>query len=306
MRSGIVIIHKEKGMTSHQVVGQVRRILHERKIGHSGTLDPDVTGVLPLCIGQATRLIEYIQDQDKSYRAEMTLGYSTATQDASGELVAQGSPDGITEEHVQHAFEHFQGWIWQTPPAYSALKVQGKRAYELARAGEEVHLQKRRVHIYEIKLVSFQTSNDEVKVLFDVTCSKGTYIRTICHDIGAWLGCPAHMSGLVRTRSGPFSLGEAYTLAEVQSAMNEGDIGRVIRAPRAAVAHLPVWQVSEGLEKRMRSGQSISLAPLQLHRRWPQDCLIQVVSHTDDLIAIYRIAHNEHGSDVAKPEKVFS
>jgi tRNA pseudouridine55 synthase len=305
MVSGILVVNKEAGMTSHQVVNKVRKLTGIRKIGHAGTLDPEVTGVLPLCLGQATRLIEFIQEQPKRYRAQATFGYSTTTQDATGEIVTKGTVQHLTMELVQEALSQLQGTILQTPPAYSALKVNGKRAYELARSGETVTLQARTVTIYEIRLLSFEKGEDLANVEFDVTCSKGTYVRTLCHDLGVMLNCPAHMSKLVRTQSGPYTLQDAMTLAEIEMTIRERSLACMLNPPISALPHLPAWRVDMTLAKRIRSGQSISLSPLGLQAYWNPGTKIKVITDEQELLAIYHVSRNTTGRDVAKPVKVF-
>jgi tRNA pseudouridine55 synthase len=306
MLSGILVVNKEAGKTSNQIVGTVRKLTGFKKIGHAGTLDPDVTGVLPLCLGSATRLIEYIQEQQKSYRAEVTFGFSTTTQDASGETVAVGNTDHITEQLVKASLEKFRGNGVQTPPAYSALKVNGKRAYELARAGESVELQPRPITIYDIELLSFVRGEKTATAEFDVTCSKGTYVRTLCHDLGDVVGCPAHMSRLVRTRSGPFTIEDAKTLSEIESAIRSNQFATILLPPVTALLHVTSWTVDEELTRRIRSGQSISLRPLHLQDHWQAGTRLRVMSEQQELLAIYEVVRNEHGIDVAKPVKVFS
>jgi tRNA pseudouridine55 synthase len=306
MVSGILVVNKEAGMTSHQVVNKVRKLTGIQKIGHAGTLDPEVTGVLPLCLGQATRLIEFIQEQPKRYRAQATFGYSTTTQDATGEIVTRGTVQHLTMELVQEALCQLRGSILQTPPAFSALKVNGKRAYELARSGETVTLEARPVTIYEIRLLSFEKGEDRANAEFDVTCSKGTYVRTLCHDLGVMLNCPAHMSKLVRTQSGPYSLQDAMTLSEIEMTIREQSLACMLKPPTTALPHLPAWRVDMTLAKRIRSGQSISLSPLGLQAYWTPGIKVKVITDKQELLAIYQVFRNTAGRDVAKPVKVFA
>ena len=184
MYNGIINIYKEKGFTSHDVVAKMRGILRQKKIGHTGTLDPDATGVLPVCLGSATKLCDMLTDRDKEYEAVMQLGISTDTQDLSGEVLEE-CPVTVTEEEVRNAILSFIGDYDQIPPMYSALKVNGKKLYELARAGKEVERQPRAVTIYDITILDMKLP----EVTFRVSCSKGTYIRTLCYDIGVKCGC---------------------------------------------------------------------------------------------------------------------
>ena len=205
--SGIINLNKPKGMTSHDCVSAVRRIIGIRRVGHTGTLDPMAEGVLPICIGTAARIMEYLDIDYKTYRAEMTLGITTDTQDVWGKTVKEHTGSVPPLVQIAEAFEDFRGEIEQTPPKYSALKVNGKKLYEYARAGEEVEIKKRKVFIKDLQINTTELSGS--KVSFDVTCSKGTYIRTICHDVGEMLGCGGAMSGLVRLASGVFKLEDA-------------------------------------------------------------------------------------------------
>ncbi|KPI53493.1 pseudouridine synthase [Clostridioides difficile] len=210
----IISILKPTGMTSHDVVSRVRKILNIKKVGHTGTLDPDASGVLPICIGKATKVCEVILNKDKSYICELTLGISTDTYDASGEILKKVDNFKLSNEDIEKAFDTQRGEISQLPPIYSALKVNGKRMCDLVRSGRqsEITLKTRRVNIKDIKILSIEGN----KVMFYVECSKGTYVRSICHDIGEYLGCGAHMSFLNRTSSGKFDLDNSITLEELE------------------------------------------------------------------------------------------
>lgn len=217
---GVIVIRKEKGFTSHDVVAKLRGILHMKKIGHTGTLDPDAEGVLPVALGKATRLVDMITDKEKTYEAVMRLGVVTDTQDMSGTVLSQTTELSVTEEELCTVVSSFVGDYMQVPPMYSALKVNGKKLYELAREGKTVERKPRPVHFYEIEIldISFPL------VRFRVTCSKGTYIRTLCHDIGEKLGCGAAMESLLRTKVGRFTLDDAITLAQTEEAVQKGTI----------------------------------------------------------------------------------
>ncbi|MFC4768833.1 tRNA pseudouridine(55) synthase TruB [Effusibacillus consociatus] len=302
--NGIIVVNKPKGMTSHQVVGKVRRILGIKKIGHTGTLDPDVDGVLPLCIGSATRIAEYLLDQSKAYKGEVTFGFSTTTQDASGEVVEQVDQVFLTEEQVNLAFSRFHGEIEQIPPAFSALKVDGKRAYELARQGEQVVLAARKVTIYSIEILHMDLSTDYPRVQFRVECSKGTYIRTLCHDLGRELGVPSHMSRLTRIRSGPFTLEMSHTLEELERAKEEGEIGRYLLSASVAVEYLPVYSVSDKQERRVLNGMEMTFPLVETFALAVGD-RIRIESRSGKLLAIYRVVRVEDQEVFTKPEKVF-
>lgn len=216
---GIIVIRKEKGYTSHDVVARLRGILHMKKIGHTGTLDPEAEGVLPVALGKATRLVDMLTEKEKTYEAVMRLGVVTDTQDMTGTILSQAE-EMPSSEQIQEAVGAFLGDHMQVPPMYSALKVNGKKLYELAREGKTVERKARPVHFYEIEILEIEIP----LVRFRVTCSKGTYIRTLCHDIGEKLECGAAMETLLRTRVGRFDLEDAVTLAQVEEAVQDGRI----------------------------------------------------------------------------------
>lgn len=222
----IVNILKPTGMTSHDVVSRVRKILNIKKVGHTGTLDPDASGVLPICIGKATKVSELILNKDKSYICELTLGITTDTYDSSGEIVEKVESFNVSEEDIKKAFETQLGEIDQLPPIYSALKVNGKRMCDLVRSGreDEIVLKTRKVNIKQIDILSIK----ENKVMFYVKCSKGTYVRSICYDIGKYLGCGGHMSFLNRTSSGKFNLQNSITLEELEEYNKNNTLEKVL------------------------------------------------------------------------------
>ncbi len=210
--NGIINVLKPSEMTSHDVVSFIRKNFNMKKVGHTGTLDPNAAGVLPICIGKATRVAEYFNDFNKSYRGEVTLGSSTDTQDKYG-VTLETSEKEVSEEEIINIFSEFHGDIKQTPPMYSAIKQNGKKLYELAREGKTVERKQRDITIYNIEILK---NYDNRRILFDVDCSKGTYVRTICNDIGENLGTFGHMSFLMRTKVGNFDLETAYTLDEIE------------------------------------------------------------------------------------------
>lgn len=222
---GIINVYKEKGFTSHDVVARLRGILHQKKIGHTGTLDPDATGVLPVCIGRATKVCELLTDKSKSYTAVVRLGIVTDTQDMTGEILREREVTvGLKE--IKEAVAGFTGELWQTPPMYSAVKVNGKRLYELARQGIEVERKKRKITVYSCEVTEYHPETNEFTM--EVTCSKGTYIRTLCHDIGEKLLCGACMASLVRTRVDVFSLSEAHTLSQIEQICQVGKMEEIL------------------------------------------------------------------------------
>ncbi len=218
MINGMLNVYKEAGFTSHDVVAKLRGILKQKKIGHTGTLDPDAVGVLPVCLGNGTRLCDMLADQNKEYVALLHLGVITDTQDMSGKVLAQGTVSCSEEELRQAAFS-FLGEYGQIPPMYSALKGNGKKLYELAREGKEIERKPRTVTIKEIEILSVELPFVKMRV----ECSKGTYIRTLCHDIGAKLGCGGAMEELTRTRVGSFVLEDALTLSEIEQMVHGGE-----------------------------------------------------------------------------------
>jgi len=281
--SAMLVLDKPSGMTSQQAVTRVKRLLSFRKAGHSGILDPDVTGVLPILFGSATRLAEYITDATKAYEAFAVLGFSTDTQDATGQILATGDPAGVTDEQIQQALRSFVGHIEQVPPQYSALKVGGVRAYTLARKGIEAPLVPRTVRVEQIAHLATTRAPGKVTIHFRILCGKGTYVRTICHDLGKQLGVPAHMASLIRTQSGPFTLSDAVSLSAVE------EQGRLLlMAPEVAVAHLPKIVVEE--QEAVLVDHGARLRP----RDWPlaigQD--VRVHDQTDELLAIYTVVDN--------------
>lgn len=215
---GLLIINKPRGWTSHDVVAKLRNILSQPKVGHTGTLDPDATGVLCICIGKATKLAQYASELEKEYRVVMKLGVITDTQDATGRVLKETKDFDITITEIMEAFKKFSGKIKQIPPMYSAVKVAGVPLYRLARKGKEIPREPREVYIKEIRLLEYSG----VLIKFDVICSKGTYIRTLCNDMGNYLGVGAHMYSLERLRSGEFSINDAMTIEEVEALKKSG------------------------------------------------------------------------------------
>lgn len=224
--NGIINLKKEAGMTSHDAVFKLRKILGTKKIGHGGTLDPDVVGVLPIAVGKATRMVEFMQDEGKIYEGEITLGYSTTTEDDSGEVVSETpvlSP--LNENLVDEAIASLTGPITQIPPMYSAVKVNGRKLYEYARAGQEVERPERQVTIYQFERISPISYESELaRFTFRVKCSKGTYIRTLSVDLGEKLGYAAHMSYLTRTSAAGLQLDDALTLSEIEEKVQAGEL----------------------------------------------------------------------------------
>ena len=241
MKSGIINVYKEKGFTSFDVVAKLRGILKTKKIGHTGTLDPDAEGVLPVCIGRATKVCDILTDKDKVYEAVMLLGVETDTQDTSGEVLKE-LPVEVSEEAMREAILSFVGDYAQIPPMYSALKVNGKKLYELAREGKTVERKARNVHIFSIEIMEIALP----RVCMSVHCSKGTYIRTLCHDIGQKLGCGGCMEKLLRTKVGVFELKNTLKLAEIDELSKQGIVEeRIISVDELFDDYLKVWMQKE-------------------------------------------------------------
>lgn len=301
-RNGVIVVDKPAGMTSHDCVSRIRRLYKTKKAGHTGTLDPEVTGVLPICLGQATRLVEYLQELPKRYEVVMRIGYATTTEDAAGEVTERQEvdPGSITEERITELFRSFLGEIEQIPPMYSAVKVNGKRLYELAREGAVIERQSRKVTIYELTLTGISVEEQMVDVRFTCTCSKGTYMRTLCVDLGQALGYPAHMKKLRRTKSGPFTEQEAVPLdvLEEQAAKGE-DLSRFVRSIREAVSFLPAVQVKQERVKAVLNGLTTALPGADL-KEGSLVCLFA----GDQLLGIHRVCRGDKGL-FAKAEKVF-
>lgn len=245
MIDGVINVYKERGYTSHDVVAKLRGILRQKKIGHTGTLDPEAEGVLPVCLGKATRLCDMLTDKRKTYRAGLLLGRETDTQDVWGTVLRQrdGEWDAADQEAVREAIMGFVGEYAQIPPMYSALKVNGKKLYELARAGKAVERQPRQVFIYDIEIGSMELP----RVVMTVSCSKGTYIRTLCHDIGARLGWGGCMESLVRTNVERFEIEDSLTLAQIEELRDQGTLGDHVVSVEDMFSHCPgVMTAQEG------------------------------------------------------------
>ena len=230
----IINVYKEKGFTSHDVVAKLRGICKQKKIGHTGTLDPEAVGVLPVCLGSATKLCDMLTDKTKEYVAVLKLGVVTDTQDLTGTILEE-HPVTVTEEQIREVIFSFQGDQLQIPPMYSALKVNGKKLYELAREGKEVERAARPITIHEIEILKEELPEITIRV----SCSKGTYIRTLCHDIGEKLGCGAAMETLLRTKVGRFTLDDAITLAQTEEAVRNGVIEQRILGIEEILAEYP-------------------------------------------------------------------
>jgi len=256
---GFLNVLKPPGMSSAGVVGMVRRFLGGAKVGHGGTLDPEAAGVLPLMVGKATRLFDYMQEKEKAYVAEVAFGIATDTQDAQGMPVLRGE-NWPQEDALREILPGFLGDIWQHPPMFSALKQEGKRLYELAREGKSAQVPARQVSVHALRLERMTPGHG---ALLHVHCSKGFYVRTLCHDLGERLGCPAHLRFLLRTRSGVFTLDNAHTLETLEAAAQEGNLAKCLLPMEITLGHLPKAEVPRGLRRAFLNGSPLPWAALE-------------------------------------------
>ena len=283
MYNGVINIYKEKGFTSHDVVAKMRGILKQKKIGHTGTLDPDAEGVLPVCLGSATKLCDMLTDKEKEYVAVMRLGVVTDTQDLSGTVLKE-MPVNVSEEEALTAIKSFEGEYGQVPPMYSALKVDGKRLYELARQGKEVERKPRLITIFETEILSVNMP----EITFRVRCSKGTYIRTLCHDIGEKLGCGAAMADLKRTQSGQFKQDTAIRLSELEQIRDEDSVDKVLIPVDEMFADYAAVHVPEEITRLVQNGNSFYLNQIFERRMFGNEEPVRVYDRTGRFYGVYR------------------
>ncbi|WP_274655251.1 tRNA pseudouridine(55) synthase TruB [Paenibacillus humicola] len=300
---GILAVWKPAGWTSHDVVARVRRLLRIKRIGHAGTLDPEVTGVLPLCIGRATRVVEYVQELPKAYEAVLQLGIATDTEDLTGRVLEELPNVSVSEADVRRALRSFVGEIEQVPPMYSAVKVDGKRLYELARSGRVVERKPRRVTIYQLELLGLELDLPHPVIRLSAVCSKGTYIRTLCADIGRALGVPAAMAGLTRTVSGGIAAEQCLTLEQIEALQSSGQLADKLIPADRAIAHMPAATVGMDAARSAFQGKRI---PLRL-----ADGLSPESSSEGRLVRLYGedgtfLGIFECGDEALKPVKVFT
>lgn len=297
MINGILNVHKEAGYTSHDVVAKLRGILKQKKIGHTGTLDPDATGVLPVCLGKATKLCDMLTDKDKTYEAVLLLGTVTDTEDSSGRIVKQQEVS-CQKEEIEKAILSFVGQYDQVPPMYSALKVNGKKLYELAREGKVVERKARPVTIHSITIQGYDLEHQRVKL--SVSCSKGTYIRTLCHDIGQKLGCGACMDRLVRTKVSRFAIEDSVTLTEIEQLRDQQILEEYIVPIDEMFASYQAVYVREEDCKLIYNGNAFRIDHIQGNDSL-EGTMFRVYDATGTFIGIY-----ERKSDIEfKPVKMF-
>jgi len=292
---GILNLDKPRGKTSFEVVAAVRRLSGERGVGHGGTLDPEATGVLPICLGQGTRLVEFLAEAKKTYRAEIELGISTDTYDATGKVTGRGDTSALTREEVEAAAASFSGLVEQIPPMYSAVKHQGVPLYRWARAGVELPRTAREVEFFRIEILEWQTP----LFTLEVGCSKGAYIRSLAHDLGEKLGCGAHLKNLVRLSSGPFHISDAVTMSQIEDAFREGSWSELIHPIDVAVLHLPVMTVGDDDERAIINGRPLWLA----QEEGPSEGVCRAYSHSGRFVAILRY---DEARGCWQPRKVFA
>jgi len=290
---GILNIDKPQGITSYRVVAVVKRLSGERRVGHAGTLDPLATGVLPVGIGQATRMVEFLADASKTYRAGIELGLTTDTYDASGQVVQRGEPSGINRGQVEAALVPFRGAIHQTPPMYSAVRHRGKKLYQLARAGITVERKSRPAKIHRLDIIDFQPP----LITVEVECGKGTYIRSLAHDLGQVLGCGAILKSLVRLRYGPFDIQDAVSISRLEDAFDSGYWEHFLHPMDCVLSAWPAVVVDEATEQVIRNG-----LPVALSLESPDDRRCRTYTADGHFLGVLRF-----GKETGRwhPEKVF-
>ncbi|NLW07384.1 MAG: tRNA pseudouridine(55) synthase TruB [Clostridia bacterium] len=300
---GFINILKPPGCTSHDVVQRLRRLLQQKRIGHGGTLDPLAVGVLPVAVGKATRLLEYLQLEEKSYRAEFIVGIRTDTQDLSGRVLSRVACSEIKYEDLQEAANYFTGTIKQVPPMTSAVHFRGQRLYKLARQGLEVERPAREVNIKQFRLVRCWREEPYIRVMADITCSKGTYIRTLGADWGDFLGYGATLAFLIRSRVGNFKLEEAWTMEEIEASIDRGD--RQFLLPLAAgLSHLPLINLTPKVVKPVVNGAAVKLAELAPTAAIKMGSVFRL-EIDGKLVAVARVVTGAGGERLLQPQKVF-
>ncbi|UXV43366.1 tRNA pseudouridine(55) synthase TruB [Staphylococcus simulans] len=304
MMEGILPVFKERGLTSHDVVFKLRKILHTKKVGHTGTLDPEVNGVLPICVGGATKVSDYIMEMGKAYQATVTVGVSTTTEDQTGEVLeTKAVSKDLTADKIDEAILSFVGEIEQIPPMYSSVKVNGRKLYEYARNNETVERPKRKVRIYEIERNSeIRYKDDTCSFDIFIRCGKGTYIRTLATDIGRALGYSAHMSQLTRVESGGFSIDESLTLDQIDELYKQEELQEKLFPIEYGLKGLPHIQIDDpNIKKRILNGQ-------KFYKNEFSEAIDEVTvmedKETEKALALY-IPHAEKPNEI-KPKKVFN
>lgn len=293
--SGVLVVDKPVGMTSHDVVQVIRNGTSLRRAGHTGTLDPRASGVLVILVGPAVRLSEYVSASDKRYQAIIRLGSTTDTFDADGRFTRSNVPVNVTEAQFEEVLKSFIGEIEQTPPPYSAVKVQGRKAYEMARQGEEVDLTPRKIQVHHLEVLEWAPP----EVVVDVHCSSGTYVRSLANDLGEKLGCGAYLVGLRRTKSGRFSLRDAVPLRKLQEAFTAGNWYQYLIPAAEALGDWPAVELSPDEVEAVRHGHRVKV------KEGNTEAKVRGVSTQGELVALMQIATAEDGTSEWQPKKVF-
>ena len=293
--SGVLVIDKPTGMTSHDVVNIVRRGTGIRRAGHTGTLDPRASGVLVVLVGPAVRLSEYISAEDKRYQAIIRLGSSTDTYDAEGSFTGDEVEVNVTEEQFETELKKFEGEVEQTPPPYSAVKVKGRKAYEMARKGEEVELEPRMIQVHHLEVLEWA----DPEVVVDVHCSSGTYIRSLANDLGEVLGCGAHLVGLRRTKNGRFSLRDSVPLRKLREAFDQGDWYKYLIPAAESLSDWRSVELNPDEVEIIRHGQRVRA------KEGTEPGLARAISEAGELVALVSLEEDEEGNIEWQPKKVF-
>lgn len=291
--NGILNLNKPAGKTSLEVVDLVRRFTGMRRVGHAGTLDPGATGVLPVCLGQAARVVSFIVDARKIYQGQIELGVSTDTYDAEGQVTQMVDPSHITRDEVEEVLQSLSGSILQKPPMYSALKHQGKRLYKLARAGIEVPREERRAEVFRLELLAWQPPLFTI----EVECGKGTYIRSLAHDLGQSLGCGAHLRKLIRLKSGPFDINDSLTLHQLEDSFRHNYWQDLLYPMDVVLEHWVAAIVSKEKEQAIRNGRPLALGDGE------DNAYCRAYSLDGRFLAVLRFIPD---NGLWQPEKVFS
>ncbi len=292
---GIINLNKPQGKTSFQMVALVRRLTGVRKTGHSGTLDPAATGVLPILIGRATKLASFLTDSAKTYRAEIEFGRSTTTYDSSGDTIDEGDTSSLTFETIEKKLERFRGDIEQIPPMFSALKHQGKPLYKLARAGIEIARAPRKLHIFRLEIQNWQTPLLSV----EVECSKGTYIRSLAHDLGQTLGCGAHLKALIRVQTGPFHIDQSVTTDQLETGFQNNSWQSFVHSPDIALSRLTAITIKASEKSNITQGKPVTPVDEQ---EASKNELVRVYSEEGQFLAL---VHFNQETGLWHPKKVF-
>ena len=293
MIDGILNINKPTGMTSHDVVAKVRKLLKQKRVGHAGTLDPAASGVLPICVGKGTRVAEYLSESGKAYQADILFGVVTDTYDAEGSIVRTASAEKLTLDEIEHVLPGFLGPQMQMPPLYSAIKLQGQPAYKRMRAGEEITLEPRPIVLSQLDILAWQSP----KLTLAIECSKGTYIRSFAYDLGERLGCGAHLVGLIRTRSGPFTLSDSITLDQLTEAVENGTIEQYLHTADSVLQQYPALMLDTVTTERVLHGNPFT------YNIETQSELARVYDANERFVAI---AQWDTEREMWQPTKVFA